>query len=349
MRLNISSSRWLIPIILILGVGSVVAGWLLMRNSPDRTTFMRKTAAFSLERSFKSLSQWERYKQVTEEIRILQEKLIRLGIRPPSVESELPISELELHFPPSEELVFKNELSLKMKLLQETMQRWDMDLKEEMEIQLKTKKEQLNNEIKVAVEDREALYTEKLQALKQELDLEYSLKIANIDFKLSVPGISEFEIEQLKKQKEALEMEKTNKLLTQKDEYGQEIKEFISRRNQTAKEEITQYITELEEEVKRRRELQQIRLRDDFEAWRKRRAEELQQDVSSDITNLNVLEAEKEGLRILMVNKVRRNLRRIAKEKGLSVIVGDPLFFNESMDLTTELLDLMNSGGVAKK
>jgi hypothetical protein len=342
MRLNIGGSRWFIPMIFILGIGSVVAGWALMRhNSADRTTLVEKTAVFSLKQSLKSLPQWERYQEVTEEIRVLREKLMGLGIRPPSVESELSVPDLEVRLPSAEEMGFKEELSLRVKLLQETMRRWDMDLKQEMESKLNAKNEQLNQEIKAAVVDQEALYSEKLQALEQEFDLEYSLKIANIDFKLSIPGLSGLEIEQLKKEKEALEQEKVERLQTRKDEYHQEIEGFISQRNQAAQEEISQYITQLEKEAKHRRELQQIRLKDDFEAWRKRRLEEIQQSASSDVLDLNALEAERERIRLSMVNKVRRNLREIAKEKGLSVIVGDPLFFRESMDLTPELLNLL--------
>lgn len=333
-------------------VGTVVFGttilslWLWLQPKSEKMT-TPPLAVLSMKKSMKAHPRWKRFEKLSNDIEILEEKLKSLGALPEEVSKNgTDASNDRLGFSTGDQMLFRSEMELQMEIMSQAAQRWENDLRQEIASQMKIKEEQLQNEIKDAVDERQKLYREKMDNYKQEVDLEYSLKLTNIEFKSKVPGISAEE--KMLLDNEASEIKRTVQILLQSKEaeYEKELKEFVDRRRAAAKKEMEDYFHQLQADARRRSELQKKRLQQELEAWQKQRVNGFRQSMEAkkrryavEINALQSLRAERDLLQIRMNTDIRRKTRELAEKEGFSAVVLDPLYGSTRNDITQGLIN----------
>lgn len=302
---------------------------------------------FSLKKTMEAHPKWERYQQLSQEIKALQEKLSALGLvqqKPVSGSSFTDKSNAGVQSDLGQ--LFQNELQVRMEMSSDAMKRLEQDIQAELGKKMKDRNERIVAEIDTAVKDKQTLYEQKLKEYSQEMEFQYSLKITNIEFKLKVPGLTDEETKKLSSELQSLKEEKVSLIMERQKTYSKELQEFVQRREKAAQEELEQYLKQLQEEAKRRMELQQLRLQDELNDWRQdrlkdyeKKVEARRQEHSGELLSLQALQAEQNSLQVTIKREIRDYIREMALEQGPTVVLVDPLVQVGENDLTTEIVN----------
>lgn len=330
----------------ILFMATAFLGWWFGVKPFNKNKAPAPLAVLSLEKSMKAHPQWSRFEKLMDDIKALEDRLKQLGLPLDEESPSQSIDELQNPLTMSERRLLNAEAELHMELMMETLKRWEKDNIEDIKQRMRIREEQLQEEIKDAAAEEQRRYKEKLIDYKNQVEMEFSLRIANIEFKLNVPGLSQEEKQAL--ENEALEIKRTMQgLLQAKDaEYARELNAFVEQRQSEAKIKLEKYLGELQADAHRRMEIQQKKLRQEFQDWQNQRIKEHRQSLEKkkrqyamELNELSSLRGKREILRIRMTADIRRKTRELAEKEGYSAVVLAPLFFSEKIDITDAIVN----------
>lgn len=329
--------------------GITIFGWWFLRQPTNKNTASAPLAFLSLEKSMKAHPRWGYFEQLGKDIKLLEERLKSLGVLPENQPNEADSNRLQnLPMTMSDRMLLNSEIEMHMELMADAQRRWEQDMRDEINNQLKMKEEQLQAEIKAEVYEKQRLYKEKLEDYKDDVDLEHSLKLTNIDFKLKVPGLSEAEKLGLENEKAAIQRTMQEMIKAKEAEYAKELKEFVDHRSAEAKKVLDEYLRQLQVDAQKRLELKQKKMKQEFLDWQKQQLDKHRQSLeskkrrySAEINQLESLRAEQELVRVRMKADIRKKLRELTEKQGISAVVLNPLFGSQPFDITSELIQLL--------
>lgn len=304
-----------------------LGGWACWKFIIEKSPQTSSVVTFSMDKLMKVQPQWDSYDRLSQEIDEVQKKLRLTGLDLPELKGE------GSETPSPGSLFFPNQDGFQVQrgAMNQALIRMQENLANSFQGKLREKADYLQSEINTALSKQQAEYGQKFKDYQRGIELEYSLRLADLDAKLKTPGLSDEEKDSINGETGLVKSEMNSLLTSKQQSLGNEIKGWLVQQRQEAEKTMQNY---------------QSQLKVAFDREMKQKAQQLEADV----LNLNALLAQRQTLRFEMTSGIRRKLKKIAESENVSFIIANPsngfqstnfmLAFPQGKDITNQLMNL---------
>jgi DNA repair exonuclease SbcCD ATPase subunit len=345
---------WLIGIIIILGLGCGIF-YLKIAAVPAKSVVL---ARVDLQAVLEKHPNWDRYRQLQDQIDKLHRKWNNKNSAAKDNENIVNSGSeniAELYKQVNEiEQIYQDESRLKLDNLNNTIKGYVQNRTEQLNAALKERLNSINNQLNKELQNLAKNNEAKAQAYINELQVDYQVKLSNLQLQLSLLDISgdprkvkteknriQNEIMQIKQEMGQKRAARESQLQKEFQAYaeeckkaaGKEFEQFKSEKETQVREEIAAYRQKLEGEylVWRTNREQKV------ESAKKIRQDKLEQEYRQDNARETILKSQREQLKEAIIWDVRQKTKKIASSQNIDCVLTDDYLNIGVRDMTEEV------------
>lgn len=342
-------ARRLLPLIIAIATISAVYPIIKKLTTPSAASGV-KFARIDVNKLLRESPDWSKYQELQAEVDKLRQKWATSN-KNTAVDSDFEdkgeqavimgqIAEIDR--------MRQAEINLKAATLKKALNEYAADRQGQIKIGVNERFNLLNDEFNKEMQQKAAAAKIRIENLRRQLESEYQLTLANLQFQLALDALStdqgEAEAEKNKVQGEIdrIKLEMERKTAAAEETEQNSLNSFAEEQKKAIAQEVENYKLNLEKEMRRDLAAYQRKLEEEFKDWNSKRNQDYQKAVElrkknlqQDNSKMLIFQSQQRQIEDRILWRIKQKAKELARARRIDLIVSGGIY-NNLPDLTRD-------------
>jgi hypothetical protein len=322
--------------------------------------FQSKIAHVEIEDVVAAHPDWAKYQKLQKELLKLRQSWANQSGEKLDLKDNLGSGRSELDYQMTEiERIYNEELQFKITNLNKTLSEYSKKHQAQVSATFKEKVDQLNEALNKELGAKSEEMAGKVDRFRSQTQAEHQLELSNLqlqlsmlDMSLSPNGNNREEKDKIQAQINQINREIDSKIAGEQKKLQEEFNRFAKERKDAVTKEAESYQVQLRQQLEEDIKQFQNELKSEFNQWQQKRKIELDATIKSRKAQSSaeykrysseqlILESQMEQIKETILWQIRKETKKLAREKKLDVVITGDLAKSKTNDLTRELKEMV--------